>query len=587
MKPLYDTLCMRVMQGIAASPGIGLGKAFLYIHERLIIPHIRIGGDEIEGEVERFANALKAVAAEISEMARATQVDNSEKIVETHLLMLEDPEFTKAVESLITTETVCAEWAVEKVLNSIIETVEQGSDPLLRERSADLNDIRMHLVKELMGRSHSDLSMINEEVVLVADNLLPSQILSLNHQFIKAIALNGGGKTSHVAILAQALQIPAVVALGNITEKVRQNDKVIIDGNLGEVAVRPNLVSLNKMLERHERWMEHEKQLQEIVDLETVTPDGFKVALKANIERVEEVPQVLLSGAEGVGLFRSEFLFLKPGGADEEEQFEAYRDVLEKLGAEKPITIRTIDVGGDKVIPGMEGFDEDNPILGWRAMRFSLARKDIFRTQLRALLRASNYGKLKIMFPMISGGEELDNALTVLEQVKEELRTNELPFDEEIEVGIMIEVPSAALTADILASKSDFFSIGTNDLIQYTIAVDRGNEKIAYLYQPFHPGVLRLIRMVVEAGSAGGVPVAMCGEMASDPLAALLLLGMGIDELSMSPHNILKIKHIIRSVAQSEAKELLEKVMEMDSYLNIDRFLREWMYDKFGDFFTA
>lgn len=587
MKPLYDTPCMRVMQGIAASPGVGLGKAFLYVHERFVTPHVKIEEREVPHEVERFKRALASVATEIAQMAEATPVDNSEKIVETHLLMLHDPEFTKAVENFITTDRLCAEWAVERVLNSVIEAVEQGGDPLLRERSVDFNDIKVHLIKELMGQSHSDLSMINEEVVLVGDTLLPSQILSLNHKFIKAIALNGGGKTSHVAILAQALQIPTVVALGNITEKVRSNDQVIVDGNLGEVAVRPSVISLNKMMERHERWMEHERQLREIVDLESITPDGFKVALKANIERVEEVPLVLQSGAEGVGLFRSEFLFLKPGGADEEEQFVAYKEVLEKLGAERPVTIRTIDVGGDKIIPGMAGLGEENPILGWRAIRFTLARKDIFRTQLRAMLRASNYGKLKIMFPMISGVEELESSLTILEQVKEELRSNNLPFDEEVEVGIMIEVPSAALTADILAPKSDFFSIGTNDLIQYTIAVDRGNEKIAYLYQPFHPGVLRLIQMVVEKGGNGGVPVAMCGEMASDPLAVLILLGMGIGELSMSPHNILKIKHIIRSVAQREAKELLEKVMAMDSYLNINRYLREWMYDRFGDFFTA
>ena len=293
------------------------------------------------------------------------------------------------------------------------------------------------------------------------------------------------------------------------------------------------------------------------------------------------------NGADGIGLFRSEFLFLKPGGATEEEQFVAYKEVLEKLSNIGPVTIRTIDVGGDKVIPGMEGLGEENPILGWRAVRFCLSRKDIFRVQLRALLRASVYGKLKIMFPMISGPEELENVHMVLEQVKEEFRSSNQPFDEEIEVGIMVEVPSAALCADILAPKTDFFSIGTNDLIQYTIAVDRGNEKIAYLYQPFHPGVLRLINMIVEKGHHAGIPVAMCGEMAGDPLSTVLLLGMGIDEFSMSPQSLLEVKHIIRSVSLAEARELVEKVMAMDSCVNINTYVREWMYARFGDFVTA
>ncbi|MFA5468147.1 MAG: phosphoenolpyruvate--protein phosphotransferase [Sphaerochaetaceae bacterium] len=578
---------MRVMQGIAASPGIGLGQAFLYVHERFLTPHINIEEGEIPEELKRFKKALQVVAQDLAEIVKTAAVDNSEQIVETHLLMLEDPEFTKAVEVLIKEEQVCAEWAVERVLKAAIEAIEKGNDPLLRERSADINDIRWHLVKQLMGKSHSNLSMINHDVILVSDTLLPSQVLSLDHKYIKAIALDGGGKTSHVAILAQALQIPTVVGLGNITEKVRPNDQVIVDGNLGEVAIRPSVASANKMVERHAKWEENTRKLLALATEEAITTDGFKVELKANIERVEEVASVLKNGAEGVGLFRSEFLFLKPGGASEEEQFEAYKEVLNRLGKTKAVTIRTIDVGGDKIIPDLQGLSEENPILGWRAVRFCLSRKDIFRAQLRALLRASNYGKLKIMFPMISGVEELESALTILEQVKDELRGNRVPFDEEIEVGIMVEVPSAALTADILAKKTDFFSIGTNDLIQYTIAVDRGNEKIAYLYQPFHPGVLRLIQMVVEKGSAAGLPVAMCGEMASNPLAVVLLIGMGINELSMSPLSILKVKHIIRSISKLEAYEVLEEVLKMDSYLNINRYLREWMYDRFGDFFTA
>jgi phosphotransferase system enzyme I (PtsI) len=387
--------------------------------------------------------------------------------------------------------------------------------------------------------------------------------------------------------LARALQIPTVVGLGNITSKVAKGDEIIVDGNLGEVSLRPSIASAKKMRDRYARWVEHEQELHELASFEAVTKDGHRVSLKANIETVDEVDSVLDHGANGIGLFRSEFLFLKPGGASEDEQFEAYRRVLERAKESGPVTIRTIDVGGDKVIPGMEGLGEDNPILGWRAVRFCLSRKDIFRVQLRAMLRASAYGKLKIMFPMISGPEELENVLLVLEQVKEECRKTGIPFDEDIEVGTMIEVPSAALCADLLAPKTDFFSIGTNDLIQYTIAVDRGNDKIAYLYQPFHPGVLRLIRMIVEKGHDAGIPVAMCGEMAGDPLSTVLLLGMGLDELSMSPQSLLEIKNIIRSITLAEAKELVEKVMKMDSFININTYVREWMHDRFGDFVTA
>lgn len=578
---------MRVLQGIAASSGIGIGRAFLYVHEKFVVPHTLIGDMKIESEKVRFQVALSAVAKDLLAMVEDAAKDDHRKILETHLLMLEDPDFFQSVETLITDENLCAEWAVEQVLHGLIERLETAGDPVLRERSADLYDIGWRVIRQMMGKQQVDLSAIHGDAVLIADTLLPSEALMLNPNHIKAIALNGGGRTSHVAILARALQIPTVVGLGKVTEKVHQGDEVIVDGNLGEVAIRPSVASAAKMRDRYDRWIEHERKLHEIVALEAVTKDGHKISLKANIETVEEVDSVLDNGADGIGLFRSEFLFLKPGGATEEEQFVAYKEVLEKLSNIGPVTIRTIDVGGDKVIPGMEGLGEENPILGWRAVRFCLSRKDIFRVQLRALLRASVYGKLKIMFPMISGPEELENVHMVLEQVKEEFRSSNQPFDEEIEVGIMVEVPSAALCADILAPKTDFFSIGTNDLIQYTIAVDRGNEKIAYLYQPFHPGVLRLINMIVEKGHHAGIPVAMCGEMAGDPLSTVLLLGMGIDEFSMSPQSLLEVKHIIRSVSLAEARELVEKVMAMDSYVNINTYVREWMYARFGDFVTA
>ena len=578
---------MRILKGIAASAGIGIGKTFLYVHEKIVIPHNNVEEENLSIEKKRFHSARKKVDKQLNKLVTEVSGEDHRKILETHLLMLQDPEFILSVETLIEKEKVCSEWAVERIVTSLIEMLETSNDPVLRERKADFYDIGWRIIWMMMGKSRPSLSTINEEVVLVADSLLPSEALTLDPSKIKAIALDRGGRTSHVAILARALQIPTVLGLGRITEKVHMGDEIIVDGNLGEVSIRPNSASAKKMNERFVKWMAHEKELEQLTDLATITKDDHRVVLKANIETVEELEAVVTHGADGIGLFRSEFLFLKPGGATEEEQFIAYKSVIERMKDIGPVTIRTIDVGGDKVIPGMEGLGEENPILGWRAVRFCLSRKDIFRIQLRAILRASAFGKAKIMFPMISGPEELDNVIIVLEQVKDECRRTGIEFDEDIQVGIMIEVPSAALVADLLATKTDFFSIGTNDLIQYTIAVDRGNDKIAYLYQPFHPGVLRLIKMIIEKGHEHNIPVAMCGEMAGDPLSTVLLVGLGLDEFSMSPISILEIKNIIRSITLQEAKELVETVMEMKSHININTYIREWMHVRFGSIVTA
>jgi phosphotransferase system enzyme I (PtsI) len=578
---------MRILKGIAASAGIGTGKAFLYVHEKPVVPHSGIDPSQTAAETARFMHALDAVTQELAALLPYARSNDQRTILEAHQMMLRDPEMNKAVCDAIAIDHKCAEWAVETTMASLLATLEQAVDQNLRERGADVYDIGWRVIRSLLGKQRPNLVGLHEPVVLVADTLLPSEALSLDPAFVKAIALNGGGRTSHVAILARALQIPTVVGLGSITKKVKEGEQVIVDGNHGEVAVRPTSASASRMEQRYRRWVAHEEQLRELAKLDAVTTDGHLVVLKANVETVEEVDAVIENGGAGVGLYRSEFLFMKPGGASEEEQFHAYRSVVERMGDSGPVTIRTIDVGGDKVIPGMDAFGEENPILGWRAVRFCLARKDIFRIQLRALLRASAYGPLKIMFPMISGLEELGDVLEVLEQVKEECWKARVPFDEDIETGTMIEVPSAALCADLLAPKVDFFSIGTNDLIQYTIAVDRGNEKIAYLYQPFHPGVLRLVSSVIEKGHQAGIPVGMCGEMAGDPLFSVLLLGLGLDEFSMSPQSLLEIKSIIRSVSLDDARRLARTVMEMDSYQKINTYVKEWMHERFGNLTTA
>jgi phosphoenolpyruvate-protein phosphotransferase (PTS system enzyme I) len=403
----------------------------------------------------------------------------------------------------------------------------------------------------------------------------------MNKSMVKAIALDLGSKTSHTAIIAKSFAIPAVLGLSNVSQSVADGDTIIVDGNQGVVIVNPDKKTTREYKSSQVKWQKHEQDLLILNRMKPETTDKRVISLEANIEVTAEVEAVLAHGADGIGLFRSEFLYMTPNSfPGEEEQLRTYRTVLETMKG-RSVTIRTLDLGGEKVMPGFDVGAEDNPILGWRAVRFCLAKPEIFKAQLRAMLRASMYGNLKIMFPMISGIEELLKTLDIWHQLKKELRSAKIPFKEDIPVGVMIEVPSAALISEILAQKVDFFSIGTNDLIQYTIAVDRNNERIAYLYEPFHPGVLRLIKMVIDNAHAAGIPVGMCGEMAGDPFATVVLLGMGLDQFSMSAFSIPEIKRIIRSVSMKEAKELVNTIMKMTFSQDIDDYVRDWMEAKF------
>ena len=578
---------MKIYKGISASAGIVTGKVFLYLDDNLKVPKYSIEQEEIESEMARFHLAVGKVAEDlkvIQSQSNDTRIEEESRFLDSHMLMLTDPEFIKQVEINLGNYKRNIEWVLLMTVKHLIRTLKKADSPYLVERTVDIYDVTQRIHRHLMFNEKISLSSIESEVIVVTHNLMPSDTASMNRDMVKGIAMNAGGKTSHTAILARSFGIPSVLGLTNITDEARSGDIIIVDGNTGTVILDPDEDTLSEYKIKAQKWLLHEEQLNKLDKLSSVTIDGKRVLLRANIELPEEVEQVLSHGADGIGLFRSEFLFLKPTGfSSEDDQYKAYSFVVEKMKNNGGVTIRTLDVGGDKIIPDFETSDDKNPLLGWRAIRFCLDRKDIFKVQMRALLRASVHGDLRIMFPMISGVEELEDALAFLEETKQEIRAEGIPFDKNIRIGIMIEVPSAALTSDILAKKVDFFSIGTNDLVQYTIAVDRGNENIAYLYKYFHPAVLRLIKMVIDNAHSAGIPIAMCGEMAGDPLASVVLLGMGLDSFSMSSGVIPAVKEVLRSVRLSEAEELVEKIMQMSSTQLIENYVSEWMNERFDN----
>ncbi len=584
IKMIYIYFIMKILKGIPASQGIVIGRVFFYLDENLRVPEYTISKKDIATEEKRYLDAVARTKSDLLQLK--SEVDSGTatseiQFIDAHILMLEDPELTGQIKKKINDKLHNAEWALYETFKDYIEILKSSSDEYLRERTFDIRDVAKRILDNLLYKERINLKNLNEEVIVVAHELLPSDTLSMNKRMVRGIATDTGGKTSHTAILSRAFEIPAVLGLSNITAEVRNGEQIILDGTTGDVIVRPDDDMLKLYRMKLQQWQRKEVELLNLNRLPAETKDGKRIMLTANIEIPEETESVKAHGADGIGLYRSEFFFMQPGIIpSEDEQYQAYKRVLTSMG-NLPVTIRTIDLGGDKLLPGISTSDEANPILGWRSIRFCMSRKDIFRTQLRALLRASVHGNLRIMFPMISGAEELDRVLEFFSEVQAECSADKIKYNKDIQLGIMIEVPSAALTADILARKVQFFSIGTNDLLQYTIAVDRGNEKIAYLYEPFHPGVLRLLRMIIEGAHSQSIPVAMCGEMAGDPYAAVILLGLGLDVFSMSSFSIPEIKSIIRTVSMSQAEELVGTIFEMKSYREIDRFVRGWMDDRF------
>ncbi len=569
---------MKTIKGIAASPGIAIGKVRLIDSEEIAIPKTSIRESAIPKEITRFQEALTKTRAEILAIRDKISKEIGQEhgdIFNAHLMVIEDRALIEEVMERIKKEKLTSEYVFSHVLKRYSQSFSKIDDEYLRERVSDINDVGRRILRNLVGVNKTSLSDLSEKMIIVAYDLAPSDTAVMHRKNVIGFATDIGGRTSHTAIMAKSLEIPAVVGLEMITGQVKEGDVLIVDGIEGVVIVNPTSTELQKYKQLQIRHQEFSKGLKKFKDLPCVTTDGRRIELAANIELPDETTSVLSHGADGIGLYRTEFLYMnRPDLPDEEEQYQAYKKVVLEM-APKPVIARTFDLGGDKFLSHLEMPREMNPFLGWRAIRFCLASPEIFKVQLRAILRASAHGKLRLMYPMISGVTELRQANKLLEEARNELRAKKIHFDEKMEIGAMIEIPSAALTCDILATEVDFFSIGTNDLIQYALAVDRINEKIAYLYEPAHPAILRLIKTVIETGHSKKIWVGICGEMAGDPLMTPVLIGLGMDEISTSPVMIPEIKKIIRQMSYTEAQEIAQHVLTLRSGVEIMSYLKQ------------
>ncbi len=579
-----------MFKGIGVSPGITIGSAFLVDRWKTRVEKTSIKKDETAREIARFKQAVELSKEQLCQIKEKISREIKDKtytyIIDVHLLILEDQTLIDETTQLIKKERVSAEWALEQVLIHFASIFDGIDDEYLRERKSDVEHVGERIKKNLIGHKPKSIEEIKSDVVVIAHDLTPADTMLMHKGKVKGFATDLGGRTSHTAIMARSLEIPAVVALNNISSQVKTGDPIIVDGSEGVVIVKPSQKEFTKYLEKQRKFIYFEKELLKLRDLPAETLDGYLLELSANIEFPEEVHSIIEHGAEGVGLYRTEFLYLnRPTLPEEEEQQQVYKHLAEQL---TPLTavMRIMDFGGDKIDPHFNSEPETNPVLGLRAIRLALKREDLFRQQLSAILRASIYKNLRILFPLISGVNELRQAKQILNSVKADLRAKKIPFDEEIQVGVMIEVPSAAITADLLAKECDFFSIGTNDLIQYCIAIDRGNQHVAYLYEPLHPAVLRTIKSVISAANNEGIWVGMCGEMAGDPMCTMILLGLEIDELSMNAVSIPTVKRIIRSIRREEAAELTYHALSLTNAKEIERFVNQEMSRRFPNIFS-
>jgi phosphotransferase system enzyme I (PtsI) len=574
-------------EGAGVSPGMACGKTHVVRDDQDDVVRYRIAPSQAADEIGRFETALIQTRMQILEMQQRIAESIGAKdaaIFDAHLLVVEDRTLIDEVLRKLETDLCNVEWVFQEVATRYAETLNKIDDPYLRERALDIQDVTKRVIRNLQGKAPKTFLALNEPHVLIAHNLTPSDTASINRAYVLGIATDLGSRTSHAAILARSLNIPAIVGLHDVTAKLETGEHVLLDGSDGLLIVDPTPQTIEHYAEIESRRAKVAAKLKELRTTRSTTRDGRHVVLSANIELPQDVEAVAANGAEGIGLYRTEFLYLNRSNLPtEHEQFETYRKVAERVRPD-PLIIRTFDLGGDKLAPGaVEITDELNPFLGWRAIRLCLENMEIFKAQLRAILRASVAGNIKIMFPMISGLEELRRAKAVLDECKDELRHAGIPLAEKIEVGAMIEIPSAAISANVLAPEVDFFSIGTNDLIQYTLAVDRVNEKLAHLYEPTHPAVLRLLKMVAEAAHANDIWVGVCGEMAGDVALIPLLLGLGIDELSASASLVPRVKRAVQSLAIPECRELVEEALKLNTASEILARCLELADKRYGD----
>jgi phosphotransferase system enzyme I (PtsI) len=566
-----------VLKGVPAASGIACGPAFILDKQDFIVPKRAVMDQEVVIEIARFEEALGKTRDEIFDIKKKIEQERggqNAQIFDAHLMVLEDKMLIQEVIKGIRDQKLAAEYVFSMVLKKFTQSFAKIKDEYLRERTADVNDIGRRVLKHLMDESRlHDMDNLTEDLIIIAHELSPSDAVSMYNKKILAFVTDIGGRTSHTAIIAKSLGVPAVVGLKDATLRISNQDFIIVDGRKGIIIINPEASTVNLYQKEQNKIIASLGSLDDIKDLPAETLDKKSVSILANLEISEEVKVIEKSGPQGIGLYRTEFFYMnRIDLPSEEEQFKSYRLVAEAMG-NQPVIIRTLDLGGDKFISSVQIPKDMSPFLGWRAIQFCLERPDIFKTQLRAILRASVFGNLRMMYPMIAGLGEFRKANAILDDVKKSLREENIPFNEKMPVGIMIEVPAAVMVADLLAKEADFFSIGTNDLIQYTLAVDRVNEKTAHLYQPFHPAVLRMIKRAIDAGHNEGKQVSLCGEMSGEPSQAILLIGMGIDALSMSSASILPIKKLIRSIKFSDAQRLAREVLELSTAPEIEEFV--------------
>ena len=566
-------------EGISASPGVAIGRAFIYDNgHNLEIEKREI--TNVESEYERLIKAIADSKNEISSIREKTFQKLGEKkaqIFDAHLLLLEDPEILSQVKNMMNTEKVSPEWSLEQVTTNFINIFEAMDDEYMRERAADIRDVFSRVKRHLLGLKNMDLSLLNEEVILIAHDLTPSETATMNKESVLGFVTNIGGKTSHSAIMARTMEIPAVVGVSNITEYVKEDDVIVFDGEEGKVYINPSKELLKEFEQRKLDLEKVKNELNSYVGKKSETLDGIQVEVAGNIGQLQDLDSFEKNDAEAVGLYRTEFLFMdRDQMPSEEEQYQIYSKIVERLNGKECI-FRTLDIGGDKKLDYLHVGEEENPFLGYRAIRICLDDRELFKTQLRAILRTSVIGNIGIMFPMISNLDELLAAKEILNEAKAELKARGLEISDDIKIGMMIEIPSSAIISDILAKHVDFFSIGTNDLTQYTCAVDRMNEKISHLYDPYNPGLLRLINMVSKAALENNVKLAMCGSMAHDRLLVPLFVAMGFDELSMSPMHVLPTRKLLSTLDSKKCQDVLSEVMTMGTSKEITQRLESFL----------